>query len=54
MRKTLESELMIVLMASDGKRFFNREKATKYQTDLDNTRITEEEYKESMERLGEA
>ena len=53
MRKTLESELMIVWIASDGKRFFDRIEATKYQTDLDNTRITREEYKESINRLGE-
>ena len=55
MRKTLESELAKrdVWIASDGKRFFDRIEATKYQTDLDNTRITREEYKESINRLGE-
>ena len=51
----IKQELRIVYMTTDGKIFFDRNECLNHQEELENTRITEEELKESFEKyeLGE-
>ena len=51
----IRQELKIVYITTDGKRFFDKNESLNHQEELENTRITEEELKESFEKyeLGE-